>query len=383
MTRKLIIHDGRAERELVLVASITVGRDPSCHISDLDPLLSRRHAEFVTTASGCTVRDLGSRNGMLVNGIKVREQLLKEGDLIQLGHLQLRYAEDAVIETPETHAMSHATTAHESATMASPAARLADLEDTKPHPPHAHAGHDDADVTRLPNEEAAVTRLPVRPVNEEPTMAPRVGASGNATSPVDDTDPTMAPVGHTKPASAEADPAPASFADVDATFVAGRGMQPMAPIAVDPDATFVAGFPRPGASPADLDATMGSMKQMLPAGDLDRTIAPGSIDLDATFVAGMAPVHGAKATPSATTADAQVTVGADLRITTATPACGALFGVAPEALVGQALGDVLTQRMKSAADAGPAELTFVVERSRSDRSLIVTLKAAQAVETVS
>ena len=34
MTRKLIIHDGRSERELVLAGTITVGRDPACHISD-------------------------------------------------------------------------------------------------------------------------------------------------------------------------------------------------------------------------------------------------------------------------------------------------------------------------------------------------------------
>lgn len=385
MTRKLIIHDGRAERELVLVASITVGRDPSCHISDLDPLLSRRHAEFVTTVSGCTVRDLGSRNGMLVNGIKVREQRLKEGDLIQLGHLQLRYVEDAVLETPEAHAMSHATTAHESATMASPAARLADLEDTKPHPPHAHAGHDDADVTRLPDEDAAVTRLPVRPVNEEPTMAPRAAAAGSTTSPADDTDPTMAPIGHSTSSDAETAPAPASFADGDATFVAGRGLPPTTPTASDPDATFVAGaMLTPPAGLSDVDATMASMKKAMSNIDLDRTIAPGSLGLDATFVAGIPPAHvTARATPPAPSAEARVTVGADLKIATATPGCHALFGVAPEALVGRVLGDVLTERMHAASDAGPSALTFVVERSPSDRSLIVTLKTAQAIETVS
>ena len=84
MIRKLLLNDGRAERELVLKGTIVVGRDPSCHINDLDPLLSRRHAEFVAGPDGAIVRDLGSRNGILVNGNKV-PQVLKPGDIVRWG----------------------------------------------------------------------------------------------------------------------------------------------------------------------------------------------------------------------------------------------------------------------------------------------------------
>ena len=52
MIRKLLVNDGRSERELLLDGTIVVGRDPSCHINDLDPLLSRRHAEFVAGPDG-------------------------------------------------------------------------------------------------------------------------------------------------------------------------------------------------------------------------------------------------------------------------------------------------------------------------------------------
>jgi pSer/pThr/pTyr-binding forkhead associated (FHA) protein len=124
--RKLVVNDGRSEREVLLVGPIVIGRDPSCHISDLDPLLSRRHAEFVPRPTGLLVRDLGSRNGILVNGSKVPERLLTSGDVVQLGHLQLRYVEE---EITELHDLRHAdeTEPHESATMLTPAREPADV----------------------------------------------------------------------------------------------------------------------------------------------------------------------------------------------------------------------------------------------------------------
>jgi FHA domain-containing protein len=111
MIRKLILSDGRSERELILKGTLVVGRDPSCHVNDLDPLLSRRHAEFVSGRQGVMVRDLGSRNGILVNGVKVPQQLLVPGDIVQLGHLELRYIEDSPVQSVEQHTRAHATTA--------------------------------------------------------------------------------------------------------------------------------------------------------------------------------------------------------------------------------------------------------------------------------
>ena len=95
MSRKLIVNDGRRERELLLVGTMVVGRDPTCDISDADPLLSRRHVEFVASSKEVTVRDLGSRNGILVNGVKIAQSVLRTGDVVQVGHLQVRLVEDA------------------------------------------------------------------------------------------------------------------------------------------------------------------------------------------------------------------------------------------------------------------------------------------------
>jgi len=49
------------------------------------PSISDDHAEITATATGATLRDLASINGTYVNGQRVSERLLLDGDLIQLG----------------------------------------------------------------------------------------------------------------------------------------------------------------------------------------------------------------------------------------------------------------------------------------------------------
>jgi hypothetical protein len=92
--KRLILTDGTRERELQLVGRIVVGRDPLCEISHDDSLLSRRHAEFVTTGDTVTLRDLGSRNGVFVNGERAMEHVLEPGDVIQIGPLRARFVLD-------------------------------------------------------------------------------------------------------------------------------------------------------------------------------------------------------------------------------------------------------------------------------------------------
>jgi pSer/pThr/pTyr-binding forkhead associated (FHA) protein len=98
MSRRLVLDDGRAERELVVRERIVVGRDPSCDVSDSDPRLSRRHAEFLVTPKGLVVKDLDSRNGVRVNGRPVQETLLTPGDLVEIAHLSVRFVDDAPVD---------------------------------------------------------------------------------------------------------------------------------------------------------------------------------------------------------------------------------------------------------------------------------------------
>ena len=95
MSRRLIVTGGSQKRELVLVDTLIVGRDPACDISEHnDPLMSRRHAAFSADARHAMVKDLGSRNGILVNGTKIPEAQLRNGDVVQIGHLQVKFVDE-------------------------------------------------------------------------------------------------------------------------------------------------------------------------------------------------------------------------------------------------------------------------------------------------
>jgi hypothetical protein len=50
--------------------------------------ISRRHAQFRRLIDGCLVEDIGSRNGVFVNGTRVTEQTLSDGDQVKLGEMK-------------------------------------------------------------------------------------------------------------------------------------------------------------------------------------------------------------------------------------------------------------------------------------------------------
>jgi hypothetical protein len=75
--------DGR--RLTVGTQSLVLGRLPECAVVLNDPNVSRRHAEIRRRGSDVVVVDLGSTNGTRVNGVRVKEQLLADGDEIEVG----------------------------------------------------------------------------------------------------------------------------------------------------------------------------------------------------------------------------------------------------------------------------------------------------------
>src|SRR5262245_52778586 len=115
MIRRLVVSHGQRERELALVGTIVFGRDPECDVSeDGDSLLSRRHSEFALGPSGVVVRDLGSRNGTFVNGVKTVESPVTPGDVVQIGHLLDRLVEG---DTPPARPATAAADADADATI--------------------------------------------------------------------------------------------------------------------------------------------------------------------------------------------------------------------------------------------------------------------------
>ncbi len=76
-----------------------VGRNASCQLSLDDPLVSRRHAILYVSRDGVLVEDLGSRNGVLVNGQRIEGRVdVRAGDKILIGsqELTLLHARDDV-----------------------------------------------------------------------------------------------------------------------------------------------------------------------------------------------------------------------------------------------------------------------------------------------
>jgi DNA-binding winged helix-turn-helix (wHTH) protein len=63
-----------------------VGRDPDCALTIPSGLVSRHHARIVVTGERATLRDLGSKNGTLVDGRQVKgDRQLAEGDEVRIG----------------------------------------------------------------------------------------------------------------------------------------------------------------------------------------------------------------------------------------------------------------------------------------------------------
>jgi predicted component of type VI protein secretion system len=86
--RVLLAVGGR--RLLVPPGGGTVGRSRDCDVVLEDAGISRRHAELRPGPDGWTVADLGSTNGVRVNGAQVYEaQPLRSGDRVELGSTEV------------------------------------------------------------------------------------------------------------------------------------------------------------------------------------------------------------------------------------------------------------------------------------------------------
>jgi pSer/pThr/pTyr-binding forkhead associated (FHA) protein len=95
--RYLAVQDGG---EIVLFAlgdrdgrRLRIGRSPASDILLEDPSVSRRHAVIVHRGGRAVLLDDRSLNGLFVNGARVGEAVLNDGDTIMIGHVSLRYVE--------------------------------------------------------------------------------------------------------------------------------------------------------------------------------------------------------------------------------------------------------------------------------------------------
>ena len=89
---KLLIHENTGIREFEIVdEEIRIGRelDNTLRISDVS--VSRHHALLRRAPQGFIIQDKQSANGVIVNGNRVEEALLLDGDQFLLGQIQVTF----------------------------------------------------------------------------------------------------------------------------------------------------------------------------------------------------------------------------------------------------------------------------------------------------
>lgn len=92
--RYLLVEHGGQQRALALTRQVThLGRGFAATLQLEDPGVSRRHALVVQRRGGVRILDDRSANGTWVNGRRVFEQELHDGDVIVLGRAVVVYRE--------------------------------------------------------------------------------------------------------------------------------------------------------------------------------------------------------------------------------------------------------------------------------------------------
>src|SRR5258707_12175118 len=79
----------------LLRGEVSIGRDSSNHLWAPDPALSRRHCLLVASDDQVSIRDLGSRNGTLVNAVPIEQHQMRDGDQSYIGDSALIFLLDA------------------------------------------------------------------------------------------------------------------------------------------------------------------------------------------------------------------------------------------------------------------------------------------------
>ncbi len=91
MARLVLLSEGFTGRTYELkVEKTTVGRVSDNAFEIPEASISSHHAEIILKGGEVLVRDLGSTNGSFINGEKIAEAVLKPGQILRLGVIEMR-----------------------------------------------------------------------------------------------------------------------------------------------------------------------------------------------------------------------------------------------------------------------------------------------------
>jgi pSer/pThr/pTyr-binding forkhead associated (FHA) protein len=85
---------------------ITIGRSSDLDMVLVEDMVSRKHAKITTDDRTVSIQDLGSTNGTFVNGEKIRQVRLKEGDRILVGTSIIKLVQGTTEVTAQTSTLA-------------------------------------------------------------------------------------------------------------------------------------------------------------------------------------------------------------------------------------------------------------------------------------
>lgn len=87
--REVVTVTVAGRRQEITTPRVVLGRSRECDVRIADVNISRRHAELRQEGATYWIKDLGSTNGVAVNGRQVERERLRDGDRITLGSTEI------------------------------------------------------------------------------------------------------------------------------------------------------------------------------------------------------------------------------------------------------------------------------------------------------
>src|SRR5258706_6385136 len=101
MAKLVLLSAGMTGRTHELkVDKTTIGRVEDNTFPIVEPSVSSHHCEILLRGSEVIVRDLNSTNGTFIDGEKITETVLKPGQVLRLGQIEMRLETDATAGAP-------------------------------------------------------------------------------------------------------------------------------------------------------------------------------------------------------------------------------------------------------------------------------------------
>ncbi len=106
MAKLVLLSAGMTGRTHELkVDKTTVGRLEDNTFQIADPSVSSHHCEILLRGNDVVVRDLNSTNGTFISGDKVSESVIKPGQILRLGQIEMRLETEATAGPPSKKAL--------------------------------------------------------------------------------------------------------------------------------------------------------------------------------------------------------------------------------------------------------------------------------------